>query len=84
MPQVPPNSNPLTIENNLHLVPNSQIDFTRPWFICDWVDPAPKFRRMGDDYDWDNPDECVSMGEDQSALADIREEGTKPVFVYGY
>ena len=84
MPLIPPNANILTGENGLQQLPPCRSDFTRPWFLYDYVDPAAKFRRMDVEYDWTNPEHYVDMGEDMDALMDEPEEGTKPTFVYGY
>jgi hypothetical protein len=52
--------------------------------MYDYVDPAAKFRRMPNDYDWESKEDFVEAGGDGNALVDDPEEGTIPVFVQGY
>lgn len=83
MPPVPPTAVVLTTENGLHRIPPCRSDFTRPWFLYDYVDPAAKFRRQGSDDDWADQD-YVEMGDDLGALVDEPEEDTKPVLSHDY
>lgn len=76
------NAHPLVKTNLLYLVPRTRPD--RRWFTFDYVDPAPKFRRMPPDYDWRRDEPQVPAGDDESVLVDEPERGTIPVLVTGY
>lgn len=63
-----------------------QHDDKSPWFFYDYVNPAPQFRQMGEDYDFHKNRKVVdvSEGEDLTALSDNPGVGRKPVQVPGY
>jgi len=85
-PAAPEDAAPINIENKLHILPpeTKAKDFSRPWFLYDWVDPAAKFRRMGEQIDRRFTDPDVSEGEDDGAILDDPEEGAIPISVPGY
>ena len=67
----------------LNLLPSGMIgDTARPWYFYDFVDPAPKFRDMGPDYEWDSEADYVSEGE--GPLSDNPGDRKAPVDVPGY
>ena len=77
----------INIENDLHLIPSTLVqDRQRPWYLYDSVHPAPLYRQMGDDYDWNqhinSPD--VSEGDESDDLSDTPGVEKKPVTVRGY
>lgn len=77
---MPEGADPINSEDSLHPLPPGRPDFTRPWFLYDYVDPAAMFRRVcgwGDDVDY------ISEGENSEDLSDNPEAG-KAVFVPGY
>lgn len=84
-PRIPPGARPINGKNGLDLFPPGGCFLERPWFIYDHVDPAPKFRIMGEDYDWSSAPFYVAEGDNPEDLVDTHEEGkTLPVLVFGY
>ena len=84
-PAVPPGPDRDIIErSNLNLLPPQGACIDRPWFMFDFIDPAPKFRVMRDGEDED--EWYVSEGDEMDCLVDVPEEGTvaKPVEVLGH
>ena len=39
---------------------------------------------MGNNYDWEDGEDYISMGKDDEALMDTPEVGTKPMIIYCY
>jgi hypothetical protein len=79
----PDNAAAINVENRLHILPNILQDYhLRPWFQYDYVDPAPKYRRMEDLPHPDDPSD-VSEGEYSEDISDDP-EGAVPVEIPGY
>lgn len=68
-PDVPKDANPLTNENKLFRVPIRR-DWAHPWVLYDAIDPAPKFRRMSEDFDFYGGPDDVSEGENSDDISD--------------
>ncbi|KAF9642381.1 hypothetical protein BDM02DRAFT_3193380 [Thelephora ganbajun] len=84
LPRLPEGAHTLSQVNQLHRL-LARRDFSRPWLVFDSVDPAPKFRRMGPEFDWSNPLADVPEGNNPDAITDKHVEGeTLPVVVPGY
>jgi hypothetical protein len=83
-PKIPKNVESIMAENSLDLLPPGRQDYTRPWFLYDYEDPAAKFRLMGAGYDWSKEEDFVERGENEAALIDYPRDEAKPVMVYGY
>lgn len=56
----------------------------RPWYLFDYVDPAPKFRRIPEGTSTSKV--YLSEGDDDAQLTDTPpiEEESKPVYVHHY
>lgn len=83
LPPLPPPA-PINITNKLQ-VPRMKVEeeghYQRPWYLFDVVDPAPKYRRMGEKYKKkDGP--YVSEPEDSDDLSDHPGYKKKPVSWY--
>ncbi|KAF9643091.1 hypothetical protein BDM02DRAFT_3192226 [Thelephora ganbajun] len=84
LPRLPEGAHTLSHVNQLHHL-LARRDFSRPWLVFDSVDPAPKFRRMGLEFNWSNPPADIPEGNDPDAIMDKHVEGeTLPVVVPGY
>jgi len=79
---MPPDADPINIENNLGSLPPGKREWDRPWYFYDRIDPAPWFRHV-------DPDLNVSRGDyvprvKCEDMTEFYEEGAKAVYVYGY
>lgn len=84
-PALPEDADSIMEENGLETLPPSRLDFSRPWFLYDFVDPAPKFRVMDDKHDWSRNEEAVSSGSNDDKLIDEPLPGNSiPVLVKSY
>ena len=85
-PSIPANAAPVNRENCLNAIPtsNRQKRWNRPWYLFDFVDPAPKFRHLEDEFDSLREKDDVSEGDYSEDLTDNPSTDTKPVSVYGY
>lgn len=87
-PQPPSDASAVNLANSLHTVPRSRRDFDRYWILYDWIDPAPRFKRMGPEHDSLSPNtpadiEMVDSGEETDGLeGDVR--NLAPVSIKGY
>ncbi|KAF9642468.1 hypothetical protein BDM02DRAFT_3133071 [Thelephora ganbajun] len=84
LPQIPVGAHYLSKVNWLNCLPERR-DVTRPWLTFDFVDPTPKFRRMGPGFNWSAPPADVPEGENPDNVLDEFVQGqTLPVTVPGY
>lgn len=84
-PETPPDSHRLTGKNGLDRLPPDRRISSRPCFIYDYVDPAPKFRMMGENYDWSTAPDYIVEGRNLEDLVENHEERkTIPVLEPGY
>ena len=85
-PSIPPDAAPVNRENRLNTIPTSNMEkrWKRPWYLFDFVDPAPKFRHLEDKFDSLKEKDDVSEGDFSDELMDNPSADTKPVSVYGY
>jgi hypothetical protein len=75
----------INLSNNLHLPGERKHRLNRSWYLYDIIEPAPRFRRMGQDYGkGGNRPTYVSEGEDSDDLSDSPGEGKLPVLWSGY
>ena len=81
-PKMPPGAAAVNIENRLHVLqPGQQLDWIRPWFFFDQVDPVAKFRDLGPHiYSITTPD----VPEGRGPILDEPGDTTVPVEVPGY
>ena len=80
-PVRPNNPHPLSDENRLHHVPDDmRLDYNRPWFSLDYIDPARKYRVRPKGYLGNYIDE----GGQSDTLHDDPADNRIPVFVPDY
>jgi hypothetical protein len=78
---LPPGVNPLNLENRLHsLSPGMREDPTRPWYMFDFVDPAPKYRDRPNGFTGD----FISEGGETDYHYDEPANNRVPILVPGY
>lgn len=75
----------INFNNKLHIpARKTHPDLGRIWYAFDIVEPAPRFRRMGQSYKGKEGPADVSEGENSDDLSDNPGEGKSPVSWFGY
>lgn len=84
-PLLPANAAAVNRENQLNIVPPGySMNWNRPWYLFDIVEPVAKFRHLGNGFSSLEGEVDVTEGSDSEDLTDHPGEDTKPVVVYTY
>jgi hypothetical protein len=83
-PAIPQNAHPLAKENGLYQYPPDRRDPERRWFMFDYEDPSPRWKRVPADYYRKRKESYVPRGDDPTLLVSEPEDGAIRVMAEGY